>query len=165
MDVDDLFGSVNMFDLDSEIQVYWIKQPVWLHTVGSGDVSRGWTSATYDNLDHSIIVFKDDKRRPLAGTVRVWRNVVYAICQPLVRHERFRLLVFGVVQRISPCQRLPSSLRTASNEIISVSVLLCDTAVFFTIKCRVCRCVRKNSISRFVSKLSTILKLFPILHL
>ena len=44
-----------------------------------------WTgSSLVWYFDHPIVVFKNEKRCPLAGDVRVWRNTV---CYPFVRHE------------------------------------------------------------------------------
>ena len=66
---------------------------------------HGRAPALYNHLDHSIVVFEDEQRCPLAGDVCVWRNMVDAVWSPLVRHERFRLLRFDVVHGISPSWR------------------------------------------------------------
>ena len=66
-----LLGGVEIFDSDSRIQVLSIKQPVQVHTVSSGDMSHGRTSAFYENLDHRIIFFKNEMRCSLSGAVRV----------------------------------------------------------------------------------------------
>ena len=119
-----------------------------IHTMGSGDMSHGRAPAFDDHLDHRIIIFEEKQRRSLAGDVRVWRHVINAVCQLVVRHDRFCLLVFDVVhgRGHSPLdarsdttitmsfklsERNPSYLRPASNEIISASVLLWEAAVCF----------------------------------
>ena len=62
-----------------------------------GDVSYRRAPTFYDHLDHNIILFKTKQSRSLAGDVWVWRNRFNTVCFPLVHHERFRLLKFGVV--------------------------------------------------------------------
>ena len=108
--------------------------------VSSEDVSPYRTSAFNDQLDHSITVFKNEKRCAFGRTYTMMSvNLLSAI-------RDFVFLAFGVVQPIARCQRLqhirfpkshrvsagiPSNLRPASDEIIAASVLLCDTAVCF----------------------------------
>ena len=114
---------------------------------GSGDVSHGWPSAFEDHLDHNIVIFECKKRCPLAGDQCVWRNIINKYC--LITYcpsWEISSFGFGVACRISlsagGCNTpvtlshklstgIPSYLKPASNEIISASVLLCETAVCF----------------------------------
>ena len=78
--VSDLLGGVDILDLDSRVQVYPVKQPIQVHSVGSRDVSHGLAQAFSDHLDHRIIIFENKERCPLAGDVCVWRNIVNTVC-------------------------------------------------------------------------------------
>ena len=97
-----------------------------------GDMSYRRAPTFYDHLDHNIILFKTKQSRSLAGDVWVWRNRFNTVCFPLVHHERFRLLKFGVVHlpQNGP-QELLFNLRPASNEKCSASVLMSEKTVCF----------------------------------
>ena len=71
------FFGVNVFDLDLEVQVDSVKQPVLHDSVGSRHVSQCWTSALDDHLDHSFGVFKNVKLRLTLRRVCVCGNVVH----------------------------------------------------------------------------------------
>ena len=49
---------VNVCDLNIGVQIDSNEQPIKSNSVGSGYVSRGWTSALDDHLDHRFIIFK-----------------------------------------------------------------------------------------------------------
>ena len=48
----ELVLGVNVFDLNLEIKIDSIKQPIKCNSVGSGNVSHWRTSSHYDHLDH-----------------------------------------------------------------------------------------------------------------
>ena len=56
-----VFG-VNVFDLDLLVQVDCVKQPIKRNSVGSGNMSHCWTSASDNHLDHRFIIFKNAKQ-------------------------------------------------------------------------------------------------------
>ena len=72
--------------------------------MGAGEMSHGRAPASDDHLDHSIVIFV--KKKIDARWLCVWNNIVNAVCYPLVRHEWFRLLGFGVAHGISRSLRL-----------------------------------------------------------
>ena len=78
-----MFESVDVFDSDSQIQVYPVKQPFQVHRVSSGDVSHGRALA-FDDLDHSIVIVEIKQRCSLAGNMCVWEP-----------HSQCCLLTFG----------------------------------------------------------------------
>ena len=70
-----------MFDSDSKIHVVFDQTTSpSSHGEFGRRVSHGRTSAFYDHLDHRLIAFKNEKRCSLAGAVRVWTNMVCAVC-------------------------------------------------------------------------------------
>ena len=52
------FFGVDVFDLDLEVPIDSIEQPIKSNSVGSGDVSHCSTPSLNDHLDHCFIVFK-----------------------------------------------------------------------------------------------------------
>ena len=52
-----VFG-VDVLDLDYEVQVDSIKQPIKTNSVGSGNMSHCGTPSFNDHLDHCFIVLK-----------------------------------------------------------------------------------------------------------
>ena len=79
---------------------------------GSGDMSHGRTSALHDHLDHSIIVFKNEKGRSLAGAVARFQEKRLC-CLRTSCPRRLRLFGSGVAQTDfpvpeAPTRRLPS---------------------------------------------------------
>ena len=57
-DVCKLVLGVDAFDLDFRVQIDSIEQPIKSNSVGSGNMSHGWTSAFHYHLDNGFIVFK-----------------------------------------------------------------------------------------------------------
>ena len=57
-----VFG-VNIFDLALWFQVVSVEQPMKRNSVGSGHVSRCWSSSSDHHLDDSFVVFKDAQLR------------------------------------------------------------------------------------------------------
>ena len=64
--------------LDSIIQVDPSQKANKVHAVGSGDMSHGRVPAFCD-LDHRIVIFKNEKRCPVTKDVCVWRNKIDAV--------------------------------------------------------------------------------------
>ena len=71
-----VFG-VNMFDLDLWFYIDSVEQPVKCNSVESGHVSHCWSSAFDDNLDHSLIIFKDVQLRLALSRMCVCGYVVH----------------------------------------------------------------------------------------
>ena len=57
-DVCELVFGVDVFDLDLEVQINSIEQPIKSNFVSSGNVSHCRTSAFNDHLDRSFVVLK-----------------------------------------------------------------------------------------------------------
>ena len=70
-----VFG-VNVFDLDSRVQVDSIEQPIKSNSVGSGNMSHCRASSLYDHLDHCFVVFKHIQQSFLMRGVVVWGNKI-----------------------------------------------------------------------------------------
>ena len=78
-----VFG-VNILDLDLWFQVDSVEQPIIRNSVGSGHVSRRWTSTFDDHLDHSLSLQKCTTETRLEKNVCWWvRNPQLKIAQPL----------------------------------------------------------------------------------
>ena len=56
--VSKLFFGVDVFDLDFEIQINLIKQPIKCNSVSPGNMSHCRTPSFKDHLDHCFIVFE-----------------------------------------------------------------------------------------------------------
>ena len=154
-----VFG-VNVFDLDFGVQINSIEQPIKRSSVGPGNMSHCRTSAFDDHLDHSFVVFKDVQHDSIARRIRVRRNKIdigqfkiFLISWCLTLRICAFLRCF-TMQRVSPCWSLlclrfdlgcgtskiksqrssagiPSRRKSASQEIITVSVEQCETDVCF----------------------------------
>ena len=67
----DLFFDVNVIDLDLEVHIDSMKQPIKGNSVGSGNMSHGRASSLDDHLDHCFDVFKNIQQSFLTGRMHV----------------------------------------------------------------------------------------------
>ena len=150
---------LDIFDLDSWLQVDPVKQPITCNSVDSWHVSHCWTSAFDNHLDNCFVIFKNVQLRLALRRMCVRWNVIQ-MWQRSTSRFPFRL-VLDVFRERSPVSHLfpdaglvgvlvlfverntsittshksttknPSICSPASNEIISDSVELWDTDVCF----------------------------------
>ena len=118
-------------------------QPIQVHSVGSGDVSWKDHGLLRSSCEHHRNLQRQH-RCSLAGDVCHWRNTIKIVCVSLL--STMRVVVFWCLEWRIEClpagnfctpntvshkstARLPCILRPASHGMISVPVLLCETAV------------------------------------
>ena len=70
-----MFG-VDIFDLNLQIQIDSVKQPVKSNSVGSRYVSYCWTSAFGDHFNHCFVVLKNVEHSTEKRRLRVRRHTV-----------------------------------------------------------------------------------------
>ena len=68
-----VFG-VDILDLNLEVQINSVKQPIKSHSVGSGYMSHCWTSAFDDHFNHGFVILKDVQHRIKSRKLRVRRT-------------------------------------------------------------------------------------------
>ena len=69
--VSELVFGVNVFDLDLEVRIDSIKQPIKSNSVGPGNVSHCRTSALENHLDYCFVVLKDIQQKILTRRMHV----------------------------------------------------------------------------------------------
>ena len=145
-----VFG-VNVLDLDFWVQIDSIEQPIKSNSLGSGNMSHCLASSLYDHLDHCFVFFKDVQQSFLMRKLDVSRNKVNIIqniehSSRLLAHVILITANNGFPRSIMVLSRvskdytirfhksrvgIPSNLNPASKEMISDSVVLWETEVFF----------------------------------
>ena len=102
-----LLGGVDIFGWDSRVHTNLAKLPVQVDAMSQGNMSHGWAPAFDDHLDHSIVVFRNEKRCSLSGDVNVWRNKINAVRQnPSTLWTTSFFRPWFVVHGIAPSWRL-----------------------------------------------------------
>ena len=69
--VSDIISGVDASDLNLEVQISSVKQPVKSNSVSLGDVPQCGTSAFDDHLDYSFVVLKDAKHGSFMRRIHV----------------------------------------------------------------------------------------------
>ena len=140
------FLGVNVFDLDFGVQVDSVEQPIKSNSVRSGNMSHCRASSLHNNLDHCFVVFKHIQQKfllwrsdvALRDCLRLW--IMW--CEEQISLElttgRPVLSWFWVVFPRTETIRshksragIPSNLNPTSKEMISDSIELCETEVWF----------------------------------
>ena len=95
------FLGVNIFDLDSWVQVNSVKQPINFNSVSSWHVSHCWISAFNNHFDYCFVTFKNLQLKLTMRRICVCGDAVHM--QPLVNFSVLPLFEFGCVSRIVSC--------------------------------------------------------------